>query len=128
MTAGGSGTDHPFAYRSWLRPLFTVLGAGPRWSSVTVDGGALAVRLGPLFTCSVPLDAISRVEPSRTSWLAVGAHTNLRGTWIINADVGPAVDVELDRVVRGRTLGFPVKVRRLILGVAEPDRLLERLS
>jgi hypothetical protein len=117
-----------FAYRSWLRPLFTVLGAGPGRSEVTVDGEALRVRLGPLFTCTVPLSAIERAEPSRTSWLAVGAHTNLRGTWVINADVGPAVDVVLDRPVRGRTLRLPVaNVRRLLLGVAEPERLLDHL-
>ena len=119
--------DLPFAYRSWLRPLFTVLGAGPKRTRVSVDGATMRVELGLLFTCSVPLAAVEQARPSRTSWWAVGAHTNLRGTWIINTDVGPAVDVTLARPLRGRTLGVPVKVRRLILGVAEPDRLLEQL-
>lgn len=122
-------TAFPFAYRTWLRPLFTVLGAGPGRSEVTVDGEALHVRLGLLFTCTVPLAAIERAEPSRTNWCAVGAHTNLRGAWIINADVGPAVDLVLDQPVPGRTFGVHVaNVRRLRLGVAEPERLLGHLQ
>ncbi len=113
-------------YGLW-RPLLSVLGLGPRYSSVRLDADALHVRMGWGFEASVPRSAISNVRRGRAS-LGIGVHADLRGGWLVNGSLRGIVWMDLDPPARGRSMGIRVRIRRLGVGVDDPDRLVAELA
>lgn len=111
-------------YSPWLRPLFLVLGTGPRFSWVEVRDDALEVRMGWVFRCVVPRASIGAARRERDVWWAIGVHTDLRGRWLVNGSAKGIVAVDVEPAGGARLFGIPVKVRRLGLGLDDPDGFL----
>jgi hypothetical protein len=116
-----------FAFRYGLfRPLFTVLGAGPRFSSVRIDGDRLRVRMGWSFRADIPLASVRSVEPFKGLVGGIGVH-GWRGTWLVNGAARGIVSIHIDPPVRARVLGVPVRLKILQVSLEEPEELIAAL-
>ncbi|HWC32019.1 MAG TPA: hypothetical protein VG709_02705 [Actinomycetota bacterium] len=113
-------------YGVW-RPLLSVLGLGPKYSRVELMGDALHVRMGWGFEARIPRSSIANPRRGRAT-LGIGAHTDLRGGWLVNGSLRGIVWMDVDPPARGRSMGIRVRVRRLGVGVDDPHRLIAELA
>ena len=115
-------------YSKGLLPLFVLLGMGPTFSSVDVDQGGLRVRMGWAMRARIPHGSIVEAGASRPIWWAIGVHGDLHGHWLVNGSPKGIVWLRIDPPVKGRVLGVPTKLRRLGLGLEDPDGFLAALG
>jgi hypothetical protein len=118
--------EFPFRY-GVFRPLLSVLGAGPRFSRVTLDGDVLRVRMGWMFNAEVPLSSITEVKPHRGFVGGIGVHGG-RGWWLVNGGIKGIVDITIDPPAQCRVLGVRARLRLLQVGVQSPEELQAALS
>ena len=122
--------QYSFSYGSVAQPLLAVLGCGPRFSRVVVDGAAVDVRMGWSFRARVPRRAVAGAAPwptdRRRPW-SRGAH-GWRGRWLVNGSAAGLVVLTIDPPAHARVLGIPVTVRELVVSVTEPDALVSELQ
>jgi hypothetical protein len=52
----------------------------------------------------------------------------MRGTWLVNGSATGVVDLRIDPPARGRMAFIHIKVRRLGLGLQDPDGFLKALG
>jgi hypothetical protein len=116
-----------FSFQPAYRPLASVLGLGPRWSRIDVDGDAVHVAMGWGFRARLARSAVSDVERPARRPLSRGVH-GWRGDWLVNASAEGLVTLVLDPPGRGRVLGWPVGLRRLTLSLADPDGFVAALG
>lgn len=121
-----SGQKFPFSYGR-LKPLLTVLGAGPAHSSITLDETSLRVRMSWLFTAEVARSSITGAKPFTGLVGGWGAHGG-RGRWLVNGSSKGLVSIDIDPPGRARVTGFPVKLRELRVSVELPDELIAALT
>ena len=119
--------EQTFAFRYGVfRPFLTAVGAGPRASSVRIDGDRLRVRMGWSFRADIPLASITSVEPFKGLAGGIGVH-GWRGTWLVNGSARGIVSIQIDPPERARVLGLPVRLRTLQVSVEEPEALIAAL-
>ena len=109
-----------------FRPLLTVMGAGPKYSKVEIDGDHLRVRMGPLFKAEVPLASITSVGPDTQMVGGIGAH-GWRGNWLVNGAASGIVRIEIDPPARAKVTGVPVRLRILRVSMESPEELIAAL-
>ena len=109
------------------RPLLSVLGAGPRFSGVTVHGDTLCVRMGWMFRAEVPLSSVAGVEPHKGLVGGIGVHGG-RGRWLVNGGIKGIVDISIDPPASARVLGVRARLKELQVGVESPEELRAVLS
>ncbi len=121
----------PFALRySWaIRWLLSPIGLGPARSGADVYHGFVRVRMGWAFHSDIPRTSITtaRIYPGVIRWTA-GAHTDLRGRWLVNGAGSGIVELTMDPPSEGWTSGFPIHVRSLLIGLEDPDGFLRALA
>lgn len=109
------------------RPLLSVLGAGPRFSGVTVDGDRLVVRMGWMFRAEVPLSSITGIKAHTGTVGGIGVHGG-RGRWLVNGGIKGIVDIAIDPPASARVLGVRARLKELQVGVESPEELLALVS
>ena len=112
----------PIRY-GFFRPLLSVLGTGPAFSGVELDGDHLRVRMGWAFRADVPLASITGAASHKGFVGGIGVH-GWRGWWLVNGAARGIVTIDIDPVARARVLGVPVKLRKLQVSVTAPDELI----
>ena len=123
------GRDFPIRYSSRLRWLFSPLLLGAKHSQVRLTPTELHVRMGWAFDAHIPRSSIRTAARYKDVPWAIGVHTNLRGTWLVNGSATGVVDLRLDPPARGGRMAFvPIKIRRLGLGLQDPDGFLATLG
>ena len=113
-----------------MRGLMTVLLAGPGHSTIRVDDDQVKVKMGIggwTFAADVPRASITAVGPWSGRVWGWGAH-GWNHRWLVNGSSDGLVRLTLDPPARGRTLGFPLKVRELVLSLADPDGFIRSVS
>jgi hypothetical protein len=105
------------------------MGLGPAHSGCEVYHGFVRVRMGWAFHSDIPRTSITgaRIYPGVIRWTA-GAHTDLRGRWLVNGAGSGIVELAIDPPSEGWTAGFPVHLRCLLIGLEDPDGLLRALA
>ena len=121
-----STQEFPLRY-GVFRPLLSVLGAGPGFSGMSLDGDRLKVRMGWMFRAEIPVASITGAEPHQGLVGGIGVH-GWRGTWLVNGATKGVVSVNIEPPARARVLGVPVKLRTLQVSVEEPEVFLAALS
>ncbi len=116
----------PFSYGR-LKPLLSVLGAGPSVTSITLDEQFLRVRMSWFFRADVPRNAIRGVKPFTGVVGGWGAH-GWRGAWLVNGSSKGIVSIDVHPVARARVMGVPVKLRVLQVSVESPGELVAALT
>ena len=115
----------PFRY-GVFRPLLSVLAAGPRFSSVVVDGDTVRVRMGPSFRADFPRASVRDVRPFTGLAGGIGVH-GWRGRWLVNGSIRGIVTIDIDPPVRAHVLGVPVRLKTLDVSVESPEELIAAL-
>ncbi len=110
-----------------FRPLLSVLGMGPRFSSVEVEVDHVRVRMGWSFQADIPRGSITGAEASSGLVGGIGVH-GWRGEWLVNGAAKGLVTINIDPPARGRVLGVPVRLRTLRVSVESPEELLAVLA
>ena len=118
--------EFPIRY-GFFRPLFSVMGAGPRFSRVTVDGDRLRVRMGWMFQAEVPIASVTGVKAHHGLVGGIGVHGG-RGWWLVNGGIKGIVEITIDPPVKARVLGVKARLNRLQVGVESPEELMAALS
>ena len=121
-----SSQTFPFRY-GVFRPLLSVLGVGPRFSSVDVEADRVRVRMGWSFHADIPRSSITGAEAFRGLVGGIGVH-GWRGQWLVNGAAKGLVTIHIDPPARGRVLGVPVRLRTLRVSLESPDELLAVLA
>lgn len=116
----------PIRY-GFFRPLLSVVGAGPAFSRVEIDGDHLRVRMGWTFRADIPLTSVTGAKAFSGLAGGIGVH-GWRGTWLVNGGIRGIVEIAVDPPARGKVLGLPVHVRVLQVSVESPEELIAALT
>jgi hypothetical protein len=104
----------------------TLLGVAPRSSYVELAADRVRVRMAWGFRADVPRPSLR--SPRRVpNAISIGVH-GWRGRWLVNGAAGPLVAVAIDPPAPARVLGFPVRLRELIVSVEDPDAVIAALG
>ena len=115
----------PIRYSKPWNWLLTVLLLPARLAYIRVDGDTVKVRMGWAFRAKFPRSEVVDVVKHRPV-ISVGVH-GWRGRWLVNGANRPIASVELAQPARARVLGFPVKLRELLVSVDDRDALRNAL-
>jgi hypothetical protein len=110
-----------------LRPLLSLLGLGPRYSGLELDGGRLRVRMGWAFSATVAREQVRSAARSDGLVGGVGVH-GWGGRWLVNGAASGLVTLEIDPAARAWVIGVPVKLTTLRVSVEDPDAVLAALG
>jgi hypothetical protein len=108
---------------SWL---LTVLLLPARLAYIRVDGDNVKVRMSWAFRAKFPKADVMEVANFRPV-LSVGVH-GWRGRWLVNGANRPIAVIRLSEPGRGYVIGFPVKLRELLVSVDDRDALRNALE
>lgn len=120
--------EFPIRFSPRLSWLFTMVLLGRRHAEVRVTPTELLVRMGWAFDARIPRTSIRSATHHRDVWWAIGVHTDLHGSWLVNGSATGIVELTIDPPARALGVLFPVKVRRLGLGLEDPDGFLASLE
>jgi hypothetical protein len=118
----------PILYTGINAKLFPVLGLPHGGSYVELDDDSVRVRLGWGFTTQIPRRAITSARRGRdVPGITAGAH-GWRGSWLVNGSSTGIVELEVDPPARAWTLVLPIKLRKLLVSLEDPDGFLAALE
>ena len=115
-------------YSPWWRWFLVALWLGPRRSFVEIDPTEVRVRMGWGFRASAPRSSIVNARRHRDVWWGIGAHTDLRGRWLVNGSVMGIVAMDLDPRALGRSSGIPIRPKAILVSLVDPDGFLRALG
>jgi hypothetical protein len=116
----------PIRFDAWYRLLSTVLLLSPSGSCVEVEGEEVRVRMGVAFRARFPRSAVASVEETQKKTLSRGVH-GFAGRWLVNGSGKGLLILNLLPTQRGHVLGFPVRLKQLIVSVEDPGALAAAL-
>ena len=110
-----------------LNKAMVVLGLLPSWSWVELDDDWVRVQMSYAFRLAVPRSSIRSAARDEGRVYGWGVH-GWRGLWLVNGSSRGIVRIEIEPRARGRVLGWPVRVRTLLVAVEDPSALVASLS
>jgi hypothetical protein len=120
-------TQHfPIRFDAWYRVLSSALFILPSDSFVEIAGSDVVVRMAWAFRARFPRSAVQSAALVHTNPISRGVH-GLAGRWLVNGSGDGILAVALDPPQRGYTLGFPIRLRQLMVSVDDPQALAEAL-
>ena len=117
----------PISFDGWYRVLSSIIGLLPSHSYVNVDGEQIQVRMGWAFWSRFPRSAIESVSELHRRPVSRGVH-GFAGRWLVNGSGYGVVSLQLSPRQRGYVLGFPVRLKQLMVSVSEPALLAEAVG
>ena len=101
------------------RVLSSALLIPPSKSFVEVEGDEVRVRMAWAFRADILRSAVVSVTNYDRTPLSRGVH-GLAGRWLVNGSGTGIINITLDPRQRGYVLGFPVRLRNLLVSVEDP--------
>jgi len=117
----------PILFDGWYRILSLAVLLPPSDSFVEVEGDEVRVEMGWAFRARFPRSAVAATEDVRGSSWCRGVH-GFAGRWLVNGSGRGILTIHLSPTQRGRVLGFPVRLRELMVSVADPAALAAVLT
>ncbi len=117
----------PIRFEPWYALLSTLLLILPSASWIDVRDNEVECRMGWAFRARFPRSAVASVTRLGRSPISRGVH-GLFGRWLVNGAGSPIVTIRLVPTQRARVIGFPVRLRELMVSVRDPDRLGRALT
>jgi hypothetical protein len=114
-------------FSPWFLPLFWISGLRRSSSHVELGPDELIVRMGWAFQARIPRSAFLRPRRGGSLWFSIGVHGGF-GIWVVNGAATGTVWIDVDPPTRARAVGFPILLRRLGLGLEDPEGFLEALT
>ncbi|NLG18409.1 MAG: hypothetical protein GX556_13835 [Fibrobacter sp.] len=123
----GKSTCFPISFEFWYRILSFVVGLPPSGAYVNLSEERIEVRMGWAFRSSFPRSAVKSASALNKKPLSRGVH-GFCGRWLVNGSGKGILSIKLDPVQRARVLGFPVRLRELLVSVEDISVLAEILQ
>ena len=107
--------------------LSTALLMPPAKSYVEVDRGEIRVRMSWGFAAQFPKSTVKGLSRLARKPISRGVH-GFAGRWLVNGSGNGIVIIDLDPPQRGHVMGFPVRIRQLMVSMEKPEQLMTALS
>ena len=107
--------------------LYSALGMAPSKSWIDVGETEVVVQMGIGFRATFPRASVTSATADTDRVYGWGAH-GWRGKWLVNASSANIVRIEISPAAHARTMGFPVSLTTLRIGVKDPDGLIAALQ
>lgn len=108
----------PISFDRWYGVFSSVLGLPPSTAYVELDGVEVKVRMGWAFRSRFPRSAVASTAALDISPLSRGVH-GFDGRWLVNGSGRGILSIHLNPVQRAYVVGVPVRLRELLVSVAE---------
>jgi len=109
----------PIKFDAWYAILSSALFLPPSSSYVEVNSEEVHVRMGWAFRSCFPKAAVALAAETHERPLSRGVH-GFAGRWLVNGSAQGILIIDLTPPQRGYVMGFPVRLRQLMVSVAEP--------
>lgn len=126
MSSGGP-RRFPIRFDTLYGALSRTLLLPPSRSYVELDGEQVEVRMGWAFRARFPRAAVAAVAELHRRPLSRGVH-GFAGRWLVNGSGDGILTLDLVPSQRAHTLGFPIRLERLMVSVEDPAALAAALS
>ncbi len=118
----------PITFEPGYAALSRALFIAPADSYVEIDDGTVSVRMAWAFRATFARSAVKGTSPlGKRVPLTRGVH-GWSGRWLVNGAGDGILVVNLEPRQRGYVMGFPVKLRELLVSVDDPAALAEALT
>ena len=107
--------------------LSTILLMRPADSFVEVEGNEMWVKMAWSFRTRFPRSAVVAASEYRRRTISRGVH-GFAGRWLVNGSGAGIVRITLQPTQRAYVLGFPVRLRNLLVSVEDPAGLMAALG
>jgi hypothetical protein len=116
-----SGQSQRFFMRfdAWYRILSSALFLLPSSSYMEVEGDEVRVRMGWAFRSRFPKTAVASAAETHPNPFSRGVH-GFAGRWLVNGSGQGILTIDLAPDQRAYVMGIPVRLRQLMVSVAEP--------
>jgi hypothetical protein len=111
----------------WYGLLSRLLGLHPSRAYLELREEEVEARMGWAFRSRFPRSAITSVSVLDAHPMSRGVH-GWGGRWLVNGSGRGIVSIRLDPVQRAYVMGLPVRLRELLVSVAEPSALTRTLG
>ena len=112
----------PIRFDGWYRVLSSAVLIRPSGSYVAVHGDEIEVRMDWAFRARFARSAVVSVVETDARPLSRGVH-GFAGRWLVNGSARGLLAIGLKPAQRAYVVGFPVRLRQLVVSVDEPDTL-----
>jgi hypothetical protein len=109
-------------FDTWYAILSSALFLPPSRSYVEVNDEEVRVQMSWAFRSSFPRTAVALAEQTHECPLSRGVH-GFAGRWLVNGSGRGILTINLTPAQRGYVVGFPVRLRQIMVSVAEPSAL-----
>lgn len=116
----------PIRFDAWYRILSSALLLRPSDSYVDVNDDEVSIQMGWAFHSRFPRSSVGATSRLDNSPLSRGVH-GFAGRWLVNGSGAGILSIDLHPTQRARVLGFPVRLRQLLVSVDDPEALAARL-
>lgn len=125
----GSEIKRRFSIRfdGWYAVLSSALGLLPSSSYVDVQHDVVNVRMGWAFRARFARSSVESAEETGERPISRGVH-GLAGRWLVNGSSDRIVTITLRSKQGAYVMGFPVRLRALMVSVEEPGELVDLLT
>ena len=127
MSAPTSAMRYDISFDGWYRALSTMVGLPPSASYLRVDGQQVEVRMGWAFRSRFPRSEVASVSELGRKPLSRGVH-GFAGRWLVNGSGRGVACIRLRATQRAHVLGFPIRLKCLMVSVADPFALASGLG
>jgi hypothetical protein len=124
--SGSRPVRFPVRFDPTYRVVSSSLLLAPSRSYVELDGEWVTARMSWAFRTRFPRAAVTSVQELPSRPLSRGVH-GFSGRWLVNGSGRDILQIELSPDQRAYVLGFPVRLRQLLVSVERPDALAKAL-
>ena len=117
----------PIRFDAPYRVLSSALLLRPADSFVDIEGDLVRVRMAWAFRAQFPRSAVVSATQHQKKPLSRGVH-GFAGRWLVNGCGEGIVDIALEQSQRAYVMGFPVRLRNLLVSVEDPAGLMTALT
>jgi hypothetical protein len=117
----------PISFDRWYAVLSSLLGLPPSAAYVALDGAEVEVRMSWAFRARFPRSAVASSSTLDLRPLSRGVH-GFGGRWLVNGSGRGILSIRLSPTQRAYVMGVPIRLRELLVSVAEPRALAATLT
>jgi hypothetical protein len=122
------GSRYGFRFDGWLVWLLALCGITRGRSAVTIEPSDVDVRFGWAHF-RIPRACITTAQRAHPSWqYGIGIHTNCVDWLCVNGSLGGMVELSLSPPQRYSVLLIPVRCKRFLVSLEDPNGFLQALG
>jgi hypothetical protein len=117
----------PIRFDAAYRVLSAALLLRPADSFVDIEGDQVRIRMAWAFRARFPRSAVVSATSYEKKPLSRGVH-GFAGRWLVNGSGEGIVNIALRPTQRGYVMGFPVRLRAVLVSVEDPAGLMTTIG